>query len=302
MKKLLFIILTGLFLFAGNELHSSEEGTVKGKIKVDGKQRSYLLHLPKGYYTDDESLPLLVSIHGRLGTGKQMMESTGFNEIADREKFIVVYPDGLDRSWADGRGETPSDKNEIDDVKFISALIDHIAEKYRVDTTKVFAMGHSNGGAMTNRLGFDLSDKLAGIASVGANVSSEMVNQFSSGKHIPVLFINGTADEFIPFDGGKGKMTDYVYPPVMDIFNKWLNFNECVNVKIDTLDEVDDGASAIFYSYECRNAPVKMIKVVDGRHSYPGGNDQLPEWLVGRHIEEINASEEIWKFFKENTK
>lgn len=302
MKIFSFIILVTFTFGTYKSVHSSEQGIVKGKIKVDGKQRSYVLYLPKGYYTDDKKLPLLISIHGRLGTGKQMMESTGFNEIADREKFIVVYPDGLDRSWADGRGETPSDKNGINDVKFIAKLIDQLADKYRIDTSKVFAMGHSNGGAMTNRLGFDLSGKLAGIGSVGANVSAEMVKNFSSEKHIPVIFINGTADEFIPFEGGKGKMTDYVYPPVMDIFNKWIIFNGCNETQTDTLDKVEDGTTAVFYSYSCGYAPVKMIKIINGGHSYPGGNDQLPEWLIGNYVKEINASEEIWNFFMESAK
>lgn len=302
MQKTAIQILIVLCLIINRDVYASGEGIVKGKIKVDGKQRTYELYIPKGYYTDDKNLPLLIAMHGRLGTGKQMMESSGFNEIADREKFIVVYPDGLDRSWADGRGETPSDKKNINDVKYISSLIDHLSEKYRVDTSKVFATGHSNGGAMTNRLGFDLSMKLAGIASVGANVSEEMVKKFSSEKHIPVLFINGTDDEFIPFEGGKGKMTGYIYPPVMDIFNKWLSFNQCNTPLIDTLDEIDDGTSVVFYTYNCGLAPVKMIKIINGGHSYPGGDEKLPEWLVGKYVKEINASEEIWKFFKQNIK
>ena len=296
------LIVLFLFLFTTG-LYAAPEGTVKGSMKIDGKKRTYLVHLPKGYYLSNDEMPLLIAIHGRLGTGKQMIESSGFNDIADREKFIVVYPDGLDRSWADGRGETPSDKNGINDVKFISELIDALADKYRVDTSRVYAMGHSNGGAMTNRLGFDISTKLAGIAPVGANVSAEMVKNFTSEKHIPVLFINGTEDEFIPFDGGPGKSTEYPYPPVTDIFNKWVEFNGCSNITTDTVDKKDDGTKAVHITYTgCGYAPVKMIKIIGGGHSYPGGTSQLPQWILGRYTEEVNASEEIWRFFEGNTK
>lgn len=296
-RKTLIISLL-LILYSGFNF----AGTIKGSMKVDGKKRTYMLYLPKGYYIGDKKLPLLIAIHGRLGTGKQMMTTTGFNDIADREDFIVVYPDGLDRSWADGRGDTPSDKNGINDVKFISKLIDKIVGKYRVDTSRIYVMGHSNGGAMTNRLGFDISERLAGIAPVGANVSAEMVKNFSSKRHIPVLFINGTADEYIPFEGGNGKSTDYNYPPVMDIFNKWKEFNGCNDeITIDTIDKKDDGTKAVVINYtDCSNAPVKMIKIIDAGHSYPGGRSQLPEWVLGKFTEEINASEEIWKFFKQS--
>jgi polyhydroxybutyrate depolymerase len=232
-----------------------------------------------------------------------MMETTGFNDIADREGFIVAYPDGLNRSWADGRGETPSDKKGINDVKYFTMLIDKIADKYRVDTSKVFVTGHSNGGAMTNRLGFDISTRLAGIAPIGANVSAEMVKNFSSEKHIPVLFINGTADEFIPFEGGPGKSTEFIYPSVMEIFNKWKSFEGCEGDVIpDTIDNYDDGTFALIYNFNCENEPVKMIKIVNAGHGYPGGISQLPEFLLGKYTKEINASEEIWKFFKASMK
>lgn len=299
-KKILIILIACTILVAEDSF-SSTTGTINGKIEVDGKERSYVLHIPKGYYLDGKEVPLLIAIHGRLGTGNQMMKTTGFNDIADREGFIVVYPDGLDRSWADGRGETPSDKKEVDDVKFISMLIFKLESKYRIDSTKIFVCGHSNGGAMTHRLGFDISERLAGIAPIGANVSSEMVKNFSSKKNIPVLFINGTADEYIPFEGGEGKSTGFIYPPVMDILNRWKDFNGCTGeVTPDTIDKFDDGTTAFVYNYNCSSKPVKLIKVVNGGHGYPGGLSQLPQWILGKHSEEINASEEIWKFFKEN--
>lgn len=301
MLKTLFFIFA-LFLITAHCSLSAPTGTIKGKIKVDGKERSYVLYIPKGYYLNDKDLPLLIAIHGRLGTGNQLMKASGFNKIADMEDFIVVYPDGYRRGWADGRGETPSDKEGINDVKFITMLIDKLLDKYRIDSNKIFVCGHSNGGAMSHRLGFDISDRIAGIAPVGANVSSDMVKNFSSKRQIPVLLINGTADEFIPFEGGEGKSTGYIYPPVMDIFNKWKEFNGCEeDVSPDTVDKHDDGTVALIYNFDnCTSKPVKLIKILDAGHSYPGGEPDLPQWLVGRYTKEINASEEIWKFFKES--
>src|SRR6185369_11336984 len=96
---------------------------------------------------------------------------------ADAENFIIVYPDGLTnpvattvRTWNAGKccGQNASTRN-IDDVGFISGLIDQLKTKYRVDAKKVYATGHSNGAMLCYRLASELSTKLAAVGPNAGN-------------------------------------------------------------------------------------------------------------------------------------
>jgi polyhydroxybutyrate depolymerase len=272
---------------------------IREKITVDGFKREYIVHLPKGYESLD-NIPLLIALHGRFGTGKQLMETSSFNKIADREGFIVVYPDGYRRSWADGRGRNPAEKKGVDDVKFIKVLIDEIITKYLIDKNKIFVTGHSNGGFMTQRLAVELTDKIAGVASVAASLSEYMSNNFEPSGVIPVLFINGTEDTFVKYEGGRIKGDGFSIA-IEEAVNKWLENNECSeDSSIKEIDKYDDDTKIIISTYEsCSDSTmVKLIKIVGGGHPWPGGDSPLPKWVVGRNTEEIKASEEIWKFFK----
>jgi polyhydroxybutyrate depolymerase len=98
---------------------STSKDSILESIEIDGIERKYIVYLPKTKIQREEKIPLLLMLHGRFGTAKLMMEGYNMNAIADRERFAVIYPDGYNRSRADGRGGTPADKNNIDDVKFL---------------------------------------------------------------------------------------------------------------------------------------------------------------------------------------
>jgi polyhydroxybutyrate depolymerase len=122
--------------------------------------RRYQVHLPVKY-DNSRSFPLLIALHGRLGTGKKMIKQTDFNRIADREGFIVIYPEGFKRGWADGRGITHADKRGIDDVAFIDKLITIFQDKFSIDHGRIYIAGHSNGGFMAQRLAIEHSHQFA---------------------------------------------------------------------------------------------------------------------------------------------
>ena len=105
--------------------------------------RRYHVHLPSNYEVSN-SLPLLIALHGRLGTGKKMIKQTGFNGIADREGFIVVYPEGFKRGWADGRGIAHADKRSVDDVAFIVGLVKVLQEKFPIDPTRIYTVSYTH--------------------------------------------------------------------------------------------------------------------------------------------------------------
>ena len=113
-------------------------------LAVGGRDRTYTLHLPA--LRDGRPLPLVVLLHGRLGTGAGMARLTSFDAIADSVGILVAYPDGWRRSWADGRMGTPADRQGVDDVAFVLAMIDDIARTVPIDRHRIYVAGISNGG------------------------------------------------------------------------------------------------------------------------------------------------------------
>src|SRR5271167_1511038 len=171
------------------------------EIVVDGRARTFEVHVPSGY-DGRKKVPLVLALHGRLGTGSGQEKLAHLDKVSDEHGFLVVYPDGLDRGWADGRGGTPSDRGGVDDVKFLSALIDKVESEYKVDAKKVFAVGMSNGGFMSGRLACDLSDRIAAVGIVGASLSENTAATCRPRQPVSVMMIQGTADPLVPFEGG----------------------------------------------------------------------------------------------------
>ena len=146
----IFLVLMALLLAQGSL------GNSQGSIIVDGHERTYELHVPPGY-KGEQAVPLVVALHGRGGTGHGTVGLTHFDDVADAHGFLIAYPDGLNASWADGRGATPSDTDGIDDIKFLSELIRKLARDYKIDSLRVFVTGYSNGGFMSQRVACELS-------------------------------------------------------------------------------------------------------------------------------------------------
>src|SRR6185312_16565650 len=124
MKNLLVFLLILMTIAASAQVK-------KEKITVDGLQRDFITYLPTGV-GDGDALPVIISLHGRLGTAEGQLKFADFRPIADREKVIIVCPQGIKRSWNDGRG-TPANKKGINDVKFIDELISYILKTYNAD-------------------------------------------------------------------------------------------------------------------------------------------------------------------------
>lgn len=117
----LFFVLAPVIAYMNHRLRADARDA-REIITMDRMERTYRLHVPASY-DGSKSAPLVLAPHGRLGTGEGQERLSHFDRVSDEHGFIVAYPDGLDRSWADGRGKTPSDARGVDDVKFLSALI-----------------------------------------------------------------------------------------------------------------------------------------------------------------------------------
>jgi len=289
------IIIIFIFLLAESKFIFSDS------ITVDGIERDYIIHMPAGNNTSVK-IPLVICLHGGGGQGKGMDKLTSFSEVADKNMFAVVYPDGIKKNWNDGRNVTKKsvDGEEVNDVKFISSLIDTLILKYNIDSNRVFVTGISNGGIMSFRLACELSDKLAGIAAVASSMTEEESDHCKGNVTIPVMIIFGDADPLVPYEGGdiKGKRGKVI--PVKETVNFWIANIGCQETAAEhsVFDNIDDETRADKFVYTGK-ADVVFWLISGGGHTWPGGWQYLPKFFIGRTSRELNASEEIWKFFSD---
>lgn len=293
-----------IILFCSFYLHLFSQ-TKEEKIIIDGAERTYLLHLPEKD-TLKINLPLVFVFHGGGGTGKQIMKETGFNKISNREKFIVVYPNGMNKGWNDGRGE-PKEKTIYNDVKFITKLIDTIIKQYQIDTNRIFSTGISNGGFFSFYLAYKLSNKFLAIAPVCANIPNFFKDKYTPGNPVSLMLINGTEDPLVKYEGGKigfklGKSrgTSISTDETISIF---IKNNKCSDKpKTEEISDInkDDDCYATKYTYTggIKNTEVILIKITNGGHTWPGGSQYLPKKLIGNVCKDFKGAEVIWEFFK----
>jgi polyhydroxybutyrate depolymerase len=302
---LLIPLVTGLIACQSRSGRDAE-GMRLVSFEHDGRTRECLVHVPAG--APAGTCPLLIVLHGGGGTAKGLVKLTKgrFNELADRDGFYAVYPTGLGKSWNDFRENRSgySHRENIDDVGFISALIDRLITAYPIDKNRVFATGMSNGGFMSYRLACELSGKIRGIAAVAATHPVGADTLCHSSRPMSVLIINGTDDPIVPYNGGEVSLfgisrgrnvsTD-------DTIAFWEKADGCTGGR-ETLELPDsdpaDGTRVTRISSASRTgARVVLYRVVGGGHTWPGGWHYLPTTFIGRTSRDFNACDEIWAFF-----
>jgi polyhydroxybutyrate depolymerase len=290
-------------------------GDYQFEMNVDGRTRTYVVYIPEGYNADEPS-PVIIAIHGGGGTGRGTMEMTQIPAKADVEGFIAIFPNGTapfpskparfasnPQTWNDGSGRGFSGKNDVNDVSFISTMIDDIAAKFTIDHQRIYATGLSNGASMSFRLGVDLSQRIAAIAPVAGHFWMENP-QIS--RPVPMLYITGTADPLNPIEGGPINIPFWQYsdvkPPVQDAIMKWVELIGCPSKSVTIRNK--NGVKAIAYSPCQGNAEVVYYTVEGLGHHWPGGNNKLylPEEIVGKTSNKLIANDVIWDFFKKHPK
>ncbi len=272
-------------------------------LDVDGTRREYTLIAPDKVV---EPLPLLVVYHGGGQSASRARRYTRFDEMAGKEGFVAVYPQGLGNSWNDGR--STGDINQraaasVDDVRFTQQIVDQLAAENLVDPSRVFLTGASNGGMMAMRAACELDRAIAGVAPVVANLPTDW--ECGAGA-MPALFIHGTDDEYMPFAGGPIAATKQrkdlgTVRSVDDTIAVFKRMNGCTDAKEPkTLDKVGyDKTVAVITDYECTKAPLKQIVIQAGGHTWPGARDNIiTDMLLGNTSDEVSATAEIWTFFK----
>lgn len=259
-------------------------GISEHNISFQGQNRSYITYVPESYSPETPS-PIVFAFHGFGGQNVLTMNNTNFNQLADTNNFIVVYPQGtlygIAPHWNVGGWTSGS---TVDDVAFTDYLLSSLSITYNINSDRVYATGMSNGGFFSFLLACQLSDKFAAIASVTGSMTTETLQNCNPLREVPILQIHGTNDPIVPYGGELAWNT-----PIDDVLSYWRLNNQCfTSPNITTLEDVDqnNGITVEEHIYEngTNGAIVKHLKVIGGGHNWFKNDD-------------LDASEAVWAFF-----
>lgn len=269
------------------------------QLQAAGQARSYALHVPDGA-PPPGGFPLVLAFHGGGMQGAGMRRLTGLDAVADARRFIVAYPDGIDKHWNDGRGTI---KNPQDDVGFVATLIDDVAAHQIVDRKRVFATGISNGALFAERLGCDLAGRIAAIAPVAGTLPADIAPACKPAQPVAVLQIDGTADPIMPFGGGPvadfgGRGEGGQVLSVARTVDFWARQDGCgmPDAPQPLAPRAPLDRTRILRTAYAR-CNVQLLTVEGGGHAWPGGAQYAPRLVIGAASRQIDASQAIADFF-----
>ncbi len=262
-----------------------------GMLTVGGLQRTYLVHAPAG-----APAGLVINLHGAGMNGQQQADLTDYNTVADRFGFVVAYPNGIDTTWADGRGASLPDRQGVDDVGFLSALIERLSRDYAVPPGRVFVTGMSAGAFMANRLVCDRADLVTAIAPVAGTLGA--ATPCSPSRPVSVMAVHGTADPVVPYEGGlmngRGGTSDIVSAPALA--ERWREMDRCPGPLLG--DPASTGEVQEMTAAGCADGTeVTLVRINGGGHTWPAGRFSLPADVVGTTSFAVNASAASAQFF-----
>ncbi|MCC6242944.1 MAG: polyhydroxybutyrate depolymerase [Gemmatimonadaceae bacterium] len=271
-------------------------------MRFGGRTRSYVVRAPRGAAGSATPLPLVIVMHGGGGNAANAEQMTGFTALVERERVIVVYPEGTSRrerirlyTWNAGHCCGSAMEQQVDDVGFVNAMLDSLAHDYPLDATRIYATGMSNGAMMSHRLGRELSHRIVAIAPVVGAVFGD--------EHIPpnavsAIMINGVRDKAVPMEGGQtngrfGNAWDGTpTQPNIAQGTFWAKANGCA-----TTPTREERGADITTRWSCPSGRrVELHQLTDNGHAWPGG--QRGSRLGDAPTTAMQATEDIWAFFK----
>lgn len=196
-----------------------------GDLEVDGQIRRYRVFAPP---TVEEGVPapVVLALHDAFGTAETFREVTQFDRAATAGNFIVVYPESLGGTWNGGFccGTARAGQQDVDDVGFLTRVLDALSFDYTIDPARVYAVGASNGGIMAYRLGCELANRIAGVAAVGGAM---IMDGCSPRQSVSILAIHGTNDGHVPYEGGVTSGAPDPVPSQRELVHAWAGLNGC---------------------------------------------------------------------------
>ncbi len=308
--------IAGLVLLAACSLPSrAPDGTPpSGDFTVylehDGLTRRYFAHVPRG--DSSSPRPVVMVLHGAAGDAVENRSWLGLDAVADREGFVAVYPDGTGpfrqwlHMWNSGDCCGSAQWDGIDDVGFLLAVLDDVAERMPIDATRVYATGYSNGAMMAYRLAAEASDRFAAIAAVAGTRAAPLGDGV---RAMPVMHVHSVDDPVVPFSGGETTIFPLVYsiphPAVDDVVREWAVHDHCPVEPSETTPiapvdgSLDDQSATRFTWQPCADgSEVVLWRLRGSGHVWPGSPSTFRSWFIGPATSVIDVREEMWRFFR----
>jgi len=268
-------------------------------------RRDYVLYVPRGY-DGAQALPLLVAVHGAFSTVELLRQRTGFDALADEKGFLVAYPRGMGlfdwlRHWNSGHCCGPARLTLLDDVGYLDQVIDDVSARARVDRSRVYMAGFSNGGMMTHRYAAERSERLAAAAVASGTIGGKPASGApvwrvpSPRAPVPIVIIHGREDPVVQYDGGLDQRSPIgrTWLSVAESSGFWARANHCDGdavrrrqgaIEVESWEDCADGARVRLYS-------------IDGwGHIWPGPSAVKRTSIAP--LAGFDAARTIWTFFE----
>jgi polyhydroxybutyrate depolymerase len=296
--SLLMLLTFGVFSCKKTDNAPATNFHFYDSMQLDGYVRSYLLNLPPNY-NDSSNFPLVIALHGLAGSASQMEQDYGLTNKSNNAGFILVYPEGVRsdgilgiRTWNAGNCCDFAMEHNIDDVHFISQLIQKLTSNYKINPKRIYVTGMSNGAMMTYRLACELSSQLAAIAPISGTLLTKQL--CTPARAVPVLHIHSAVDTKVPYAGGYG-MANYYFPPVDSTLRVWAGIDGC-NATSQLMTEGNLYTQTQYMNCS-PNTTVQLYLTQDGGHSWPGGLPARPNAVAPSSA--FNATDLIWSFLSQ---
>lgn len=273
--------------------------SVERNIAVNGESRIYRLFLPPG--TGKTPAPAFVILHGGESGAEQQERYSRFDDFAASHGLVAVYPQGIGKHWNDGRKN--GQQSTADDVAFIRTMIGALTAEGIVDRGRVYTAGISNGGFMALHLACTIPELLAGVGVIAASQPADALCPLP--RPMPVIFFHGTADRFVPFEGGpigRGPGNRGIALSQTDTVAFWQKENRCGPADRKTLPQKDasSGMRVTVETYSCPPGQgLENVIIEGGGHTWPGAHqNMLATMVLGPVNDDIDANEMMWNFFQ----
>lgn len=251
-------------------------------LSHDGTDRTYDVHVPPGY-DPSAATAVIVNMHGYTSNAFQQAMFSGMNPVADAEGFIVVYPNGIENSWNAGACCGDAASTGVDDVGFLTAVVEDVSTKLCIDAARVYATGMSNGGYMSHRLGCEASDVFAAVAPVAGAMG---IPDCGPSRSVPIVAYHGTEDGLVPYGSGSAAI------------DEWASLNGCTGDPVRT----DHGPSYCDKWENCSDGVEVELCTLEGMgHCWPGGPEALCIPDIGPPSSDVDANQHMWAFMSRFT-
>lgn len=283
------------------------------QIEAAGHTWNYHVQVPKDY-DGTRAVPVVLVLHGAGGGGQTYLNQAGWARKADEAGFLAIAPDGLPagptlepnflsnpRLWNSSQLRPLSPRARIDDLAFFRALLDDVAKRWKVDADRVHVTGHSNGGGMTFRLAYEMSDRFAAVAPVASGFWTRPREGLPQ-RPLPTLFLIGTEDPLVPLAGGE-RTTPWgktLVPPIERTLERWRQAQGCKYEERVRSDA--DGVKVVDYGPGRGDVPFTVVYIEGHGHAWPGGRALLGSAAMGPVSTKVDATDMIWDFFRDKTR